>query len=81
MSDAFVQLAPDQTGKKVQSALNATEHAQYAAAIDATGFSNAYVQIGEGSGKKMRTFLNTIGGNAVHALAICPVDSSGNPIS
>ncbi len=78
---AFVQLAPDQTGKKVQSAENATIHAQVAAVIDGTGFSNAFVQVAaDGNGKKMRTFLNTIGGNAVHALAITPVDSSGTAI-
>jgi hypothetical protein len=80
MSSAFVQLQPDQTGKKVQSVANGGVEAQVVTIVDGSGLTNSYVQITEGSGKKMQHFKNLIGGNEVHALAVVLVDQTGAAI-
>ncbi len=44
--------------------------------------ADSYIQVApDGTGKLMQTYLNTISANAVHAEAVCLVDSSGNPIT
>ncbi len=44
--------------------------------------ADSYIQVAlDGTGKLMQTYLNTISANAVHAEAVCLVDSSGNPIA
>ncbi len=44
--------------------------------------ADSFIQVApDGTGKLMQTYLNTISANAVHAEAVCLVDSSGNPIT
>lgn len=44
--------------------------------------ADSYIQVAaDGSGKKMQTYLNTIGGVDVHTEAVALVDTSGNPIT
>lgn len=43
--------------------------------------ADSYIQVAtDGTGKKMQTYLNTIGGQDVHAEAVALVDTNGNPI-
>ncbi len=44
--------------------------------------ADSFIQVApDSTGKMMQTYLNTISANAVHAEAVCLVDSSGNPIA
>jgi hypothetical protein len=81
MSASFVELQPNQTGKKIRSFENASLNACAVTAVDAIGLSNAYVQIAaDSTGKKIQHFQNTISGQTVHALAVVLVDESGAAI-
>jgi hypothetical protein len=85
MSQSFVRLAPDSSGRKIQTFENSvaaqTVEAQAIVAIDATGWSDSFVQIApDSTGKKIQYFENTVGGNVVETLAVVLVDSTGAPI-
>ncbi len=82
--NSYVQLAPDQAGKKVQQYQNViggnTVDAMAVSTQDSTGWSNSYVEVREGLGKKMQYFKNTIGGTEVYAQALVWVGIDGLPL-
>ncbi len=83
MSNSYVELAPDQTGKKVQQYQN-TVGANIVDAMaiglqDSTGWNDSYVEVTDSDGKKIQYFKNTISGADVYAQALTLVDVTGNP--
>ena len=85
MSAQYVQLAPESSGKKVQSYENTVStqvvEACAASIINPSGYSDSFVRIAtDSTGKKIQTFVNTIGVNSVHALACVIVDNTGSSI-
>lgn len=84
MSQSFVELAPDSTGKKIQMFENVvgsdTVEAMAVSPIDSTGWTDSFVTVADGTGKKVQYFENTIGGNTVLAQALVLVDTTGTVI-
>ncbi len=81
MANSYVQLAPDQGGKKVRQFENSIGgnivEAMAVSAINVAAYSNAFVEVAEGSGKKVQYFQNTVAGSTVLAQAVVLVNSAG----
>ncbi len=83
MANSYVELAPDQTGKKVQQFQNVVAasnvEAMAVAFQDSTGWNNSYVEVTDSTGKSIQYFKNTVSGAEVYAQALTLVDITGMP--
>ncbi len=83
MANSYVELAPDQTGKKVQQYQNMiaanTVDAMAIGLQDSTGWNDSYVEVTDSSGKQIQYFKNTVSGSEVYAQALTLVDITGIP--